>query len=260
MATTFQLAFQFKQLMRDPVTAWRWLDTQGIGVKDAMSLYHHISASLIDQTLFHTTNKADQGYFALLSRMGMEHMTKVGQDRLGFAETGGMMPGKMLSKAQNMMSIIEVAASAPELATRSAVARLIGERMGVTDPSQKLSPLQAIEMMSAFQRGTTNFGRQGEWTKLVNIGVPFFTARIAELTRLPSDAARNPYKFGAVAVGALTLGLYHALAHNDKTWYNETDIKSKMQTAWFETSAFGEPSRIIGLPLDSLTGLGWGIG
>lgn len=258
-ATTFMLPFQIKQFMRDPVTAWKWMETEGLGAVDALKLAHHIIAATQDATMFNFGKHKD-GWYARFARMGLTHMTRIGTENALYRETAGKLPGQMMSHGPTFLNLLESFGSIPEMATRTAVARLVAEKMGITDPNQKISSLEAIEIGSALQRCTTNFGRQGSTARFWNMGVPFFSARINELSRMPDDLRRNRYKVGGVAVASLMLGIMHAIAHDDKKWYRETDIPTKMNTAWLELPIGGGVTRPFGIPLDSWTSLFWGPG
>lgn len=258
MATSFQVAFQMKQLVRDPITAWRWLETSGIGAQDAAKLGLHIMGSLREQALFRT-GKDTSTWFGKFDRMGLTHMSAIGSERQLLQGSKGLLSGKLLEYYELSLDKLESATSGPELATRSAVATMVAKQLGIKDAKAPVSPLQAIEIAAAFQRGTTNFGRQGEFTRAINVGVPFFTARIAEITRLPQDFKRNPAKVAGIMLGGMALGWLHGLAYGDDKSYQETDIGSKMNTAWFKMP-YGQSDKWFGIPLDSATAMGWGLG
>ena len=257
-ATSLSLPFQMKNLMRDGPTAYRWLDTQGIGAEDLLRLGHHMGASLIDQAQFYAGRTKDDSYFARFVGMGLEHATNLGTQRHLGVEAEGKYTGTVLRTWEHTLNAIEALGSASELSTRTAVARMVMEDMK-KGPNDPLSPLEAVEVAAAFQRGTTNFGRQGSWTRVVNMGVPFFTAGIAGLERIPSDIKRNPKKMVALVASGLALGIYHAIVHSEEQWYKETPIDAKVKQAWF-AGKFGNTIKPFAIALDEWTGFGWGLG
>src|SRR4029079_3801054 len=98
-----------------------------------------------------------------------------------------------LNKLENVLS-------AGETATRVAAMRTTLESLGVKDPNQPLTEAQALEAMLAYKRSTTTFQVQGSSARLLNLGIPFFSARIAGISRLPEVIKRNPQRL--LAYGA----------------------------------------------------------
>src|SRR4029078_374094 len=117
--------------------------------------------------------------------------------------------------------------------TRVAAMRTTLESLGVKDPNQPLTEAQALEAMLAYKRSTTNFQVQGSSARLLNLGIPFFSARIAGISRLPEVIKRNPQRLLAYGAMMMTAGVMNALGHKDAEWYNEMEPGAKMNAMWF---------------------------
>jgi hypothetical protein len=258
MATSFRLAFQVKNLLRDPVSLWRYVKSSEGGFKDALSIFRGYATNMTDAALY-TGGKDLQRWVALADRLGVLQSTSagVGQDiRNQLSKQFGKnifdLGSTTLDKLENILST-------PETGGRVTSMQLALKELGVTNPNQVLTPAQASEAILAFKRGTTNFGDQGSTAKVINMGVPFFTARIAELTRIPTDFRRNPGKMLAYGAAALSYGLYHSLAHKDETWYNELQPDAKMNNVWHKVSINGV-NKLLYIPLEYWGAVNYGLG
>lgn len=259
MVTTYSTAFQLRNSARDLATAWRFIETSGLGAGDAAKLLQYYMASVADQLTFRR-GKTTEGWFALFNRLGVTHSTKYLTERelMRSAGTKPIRGLEMLNRSFNWMSD---KLSFTENATRAAATRMMLEtKFNIKDPNQPLKPFQAAEAIWFYKNVTTNFQKQGSVTRNINQWVPFFTARIAEFSRLPGDFKRNPGKMLALAGTSLAYGYMHAIAHKDTPWYQEMESKQKMQSITFEYTDSQGVNRVGFIPLDSWNALSWGIG
>lgn len=258
LATSFRAAFQIKQLIRDPLTAYRYVKTGEGDFKDFLSLYKTLASSILDTSLYQT-GRNKNGWTALASRLGVLNATRAGALQDIRTSMESKFGKNLLDLGSSTLDKIENVLSTPEVSTRIAAMRLELRRLGVTDPNQTLSTAQALEAILAFKRSTTNFQIQGSSARVVNLGTPFFTARIAELTRLPGDFKRNPKRMMAYGAAMLTYGLYHALAHNGEDWYQELEPEAKMAASWYKVNIDGV-DKLLYVPLDNWSSLTYGLG
>lgn len=258
-ATSLRAAFQVKQLvMRDTLTAYRYVQTGEGNFKDALLLGRALMQSLNDVSL-HTLGFKNNGWAALAERLGLANATYVGDIQDVRAEMQKKFGKNFLDFADTTLTKIENALSIPEQATRQAVMRLEARRLGIANPNQKLTPAQALELTLAFKRGTTNFQVQGSSARAINLAVPFFTARIAEVSRLPGDFKRNPGKVAALGASMLGYGIYHALAHKDDVWYQELTPGAKTSSIFTKININGV-DKLAFIPLDSWSSATFGLG
>lgn len=258
MATSLRLAFQMKNLVRDPITLWRYVKSSEGGFKDALDIFKGYSTNLIEASL-HATGIDTKGWVASAERAGALRATGAGVAQDVQATLRKHFGKNVLDAGSATLNTIENFISTPETAGRVTSYQLALKELGVTDPNQTLTPAQHEAAVLAFKRGTTNFADQGNTARVINLGVPFFTARIAELTRIPSDLKRNPKKMMAYGVAALGYGLYHALANKNEDWYQELTPEAKMNTAWYKLNINGV-DKIMYVPLESWGALNFGIG
>jgi len=257
-ATTLRLAFVMKNLIRDTATAYRYVNTGEGSFKDMLNLAGALGNSLID-TASYKAGGGKKSWAAAIDRMGINNSTRFGaaEDvRANLSKTYGK---NFLDFTEKTFSGIESIMSSGEEATRQAVMRLEARRLGIKDINQKLTSQQAMELAIAYKRGTTNFQKQGYQARTVNMAVPFFTARIAEMTRLPDDFRRNPGKVATITLGMLAAGIYHAIHHSDQDWYKEMTPEAKLNAMW-TTMNIGGQDKMVFVPLDNVSAIGWGLG
>lgn len=258
MATTFRIPFQLKQMIRDPLSAYRYVQTGQGGWKDALYLSRAIIDSVMDVSM-HSAGGNPHGWTALVSRLGLDFATSLGSIQEVRAAAQKQYGKSLLDLGNATFDKIENFLSTPERSVRQAAMRLEARRLGITDPNQPLTPQQQIELILAYKRSTTNFQVQGKAGRVVNLSTPFFTARIAELSRLPGDIKRNPTRMAVLGSSMLGLGLMHSLAHNDEEWYQELTPKAKATSAWFKIDV-GGVEKIAFIPLDSWSQFTFGLG
>lgn len=259
MATTLRAGFQLKNaIFRDPITAWETIKTGEGGGRDALALGKNIIKSFIDAPLYHA-GKSNDGWTALMARLGLTDATKLGAAREVQLEMQKKFGKNFLNMADATLTKLENFFSAGEVANRTAAARTVLEGLGVKDPNQPLTEAQALETILAFKRSTTNFQVQGRRARLINQGVPFFTARMAELTRLPDIVKNNPRRLLGYGAAMMTYGVYHALAHAGEKWYQEMEPSAKNNAIWFREN-FGDAEKMIYVPLNAWSGLNFGLG
>lgn len=258
LATTLRPAFVVKNLLRDSLTAYRYVNTGEGNFKDMLNLAQALHNSFWDTT-FYKGGSAPKGWAAAIDRMGINNSTRFAETRDIRDQLQKKWGKNFLDFGDKTLSQIESVMSIPEEAIRQAVMRLEARRLGITDPNQKLTSQQMIELALAYKRGTTNFQNQGSQARAINMAVPFFTARIAEMSRLPSDLKRNPKKFAAIASSMLGFGIYNAVANKDKEWYQELTPQARASAFW-TTGVFGGVEKLLYIPMDTVSQLGWGLG
>lgn len=257
MATTLRPAFQVKNLIRDSVTAWRYINsgetTPGLsGFKDALALAKNMSYNIIDTVL---GGKNAQW----VKESGLQYSTRAGASEQVRADLSRKFGENFLDFGAKTLNSIERFVSAPEQATRQAALKIEAERLGIKDINETLTREQELDLILAYKRSTTNFAIQGSTARGVNLGIPFFTASINSLSRLKADYNRNPARFAAYGLAMFTTGIYHAIAHSNEEWYKELMPDAKMNTAWFQLNVEGV-DKAIGIPLESEGALMWGLG
>lgn len=253
-ATTFRTAYQLRNfLFRDFSTAYRRSNTWNpiaLFAETMNALKGQLGTSL-------SGGKWVDGWTDLAQRLGAEASTlqKAGRDiEASLAKSTG---NKVITigggTVNNTLNYLESVLSSGERATRTAAMRMRLKELGVTDPKQKLTPAQAIEAVLAYKRSTTNFGIQGAKARHINLGIPFFTARIAELSQLKTDLKKNPGKFAAYATSAIALGMYQAFANNDEEWWQNLEPVEKAMN-FLTTKEIGGAQRVIRIPLETVSG------
>lgn len=258
MATTFSPVFQLKQNIHDPLSATRFLMSQNANFGEVLSLYKDIAVNLATLPLYHF-NIYKSGWIGMSDRLGIANSNRVAVTGDIRKQLSRQFGDNVLDMSSATFAKFESALSVPETANRIAVAKFMMRRMGVTDPNQKLTTGQYIEIVAAFKRGTTNFQDQGYSAQVVNAQTPFFTARIAELTRLPSDYRGNKKGMAAYVAAVLGASIAYGLAYKDDEWYQELDDPGKMQNIVFGID-IGGIEKALYLPLDTLSSIPWGIG
>lgn len=251
-ATSFRAAFQVKNLIRDNTTAWRYINTGEGTFKDTLMLGKALSNNIVN-TIF------EKGTNTWAKEAGLKFSNSIGAVQDVRADLQKKFGKNFFDGAEATLNKVEQFISTPEQATRLAAVELEAKRLGIKDLNQPLTPLQEVDLLLAYKRSTTNFGIQGSTARAINLAVPFFTARIAELSRLPGDFRRNPGKAAAYSLALLTYGVYHALAHNDQEWYKEMQPDAKMNAIWYRAN-IGGVEKAVYIPLESLGALTFGLG
>jgi hypothetical protein len=257
-ATTLRPVFQLKQIIRDPITGYRWVNSGKGSAVDAISLGKNILYSLMDDVMHHTHLKQD-GWTALVERLGVVGAGRAGEGEALIRQLRQQYGDNILNMGDATLNKMEHLLSTPERSVRQAAVRMEAYRLGIHDPNQKLTPEQALSLGLAYKRSTTNFQIQGEQARVYNMIKPFFTARIAELSRLPGDVKRNPARTFGVFGAMLGYGIIHAFQHKDKQWYQEMDPNDKTSHAWFETEVNGV-KKVVAIPLETMGSLAFGLG
>lgn len=260
-ATTFRGAFQIKNIWRDQQTAYR-LVKSGDGFtafQDATKLLWYTSGGIVDRVTGHNIagmkpyndaakalGLADTNRLSQVNNLRDELSAKYGKNFLDVGEEG-------IRKIESFLSI-------PESATRTAAMRFAADRLGIKNiATHNFVPEESAELIAAFARGSTSFGRQGSDARVINMIAPFFTARINEITRLPGDLRANPARFAAISLGWLAYGAYHAIAHSDQQWYQELTPESWVGTPVYKIVVDGV-EKVLMLPIDDLAQLNFGVG
>lgn len=251
-ATTFRMAYQLRNLaFRDFSTAYR--RTNNVL---PVQLFREVLSSLNSEFWNSVSGgKYRSPWVAMSQRLGAQAsvLAHVGRDfEAEIYKTTGSKPIKFLSSTFNY---IEDILSVGERATRLAVMKMKAKELGITKPSQTLTPQQAIELTLAYKRSTTNFQIQGAKARVANTAIPFFTARIAELSQMEKDWGRHKGKSIGYALGFLTLGIYQAFENNDEPYWQNMEPEQKATN--FITK-IGD--RVVMIPLESMSGVFNGIG
>lgn len=261
-ATVARPAFVAKNFVRDNFTLMRYIAAHNPGAfgtaKDIIQLEKDILKSFYDVAMYGAGVKQDN-WAGLMNRLGLSNSNLVGASKDIRIDVQKKFGKDILDVGDATLSKLESFMSGPENAIRLASMRYELRRLGVTDPNQRLTPQQAQEAILAFKRGTTNFQVQGSGARAYNLLVPFFSARIADLARIPNDIRRNPGKASAIVSSMFAYGLYHALAHQDDIWYKELEPSLKMN-AIFEQVNIGGINKTLFAPLDTLSAFAFGLG
>lgn len=259
MATAFRLPFQVVQLLRDPINAWKLIESEGLGVTDLVGLYKDTFAAIGDQILYHS-GKKQGSWFGLADRLGIANFSQIGAENLLARQAKGTAKHKAIDISNITMTKLEQILSMPELGVRTAALKRRAKQLGISDPdSRPLTQDEALELALTFRESSTNFTRQGAAARNYNTGIPFFSARIAELTRIPADIKRQPWKMAAYAGGMLTAGVWYALSHQDADWYQELEPDAKAQRIWMNLNV-GGVDKLVYYPLDSIGSSFWAVG
>lgn len=220
-ATTFSLPFQVANLLfRDFQTAL--LSQKNSNVFSPITLTGELLRSLYDQAIT-GTGFSDKTWTALADRMGVITSTRYGSEENLRQAMRGSGLYKYLGAPLKLIDLAENVLSYGERANRLSIMREAGNRMGITDPNQTLTPEQTIELINAYQRSTVNFAVQGRVARVANTWIPFFTARIAELSALKGMAKANPAKAAVLSLGYLALGVANVMAYKDEKWFKNVD-------------------------------------
>lgn len=256
-ATTARMAYQLRNLVfRDFFTAWRRGDTVS-----PVPLLREVMGALYSHGLSSITNeKYTTPWLQLEKSLGIFNSTRAGAAREIEQAIERASGKKVTGVVEKSLSWLENVLSTGEQATRTASMKLRAKQLGITDPTKPLTPEQAIELILAKKRSTTNFQVQGSQARVANLMIPFFTARIAELSQLKQDWKLKPGKQAAFGAAYLTLGIATALANKDEDWWQNLEPEEKA-TNWMTTMKDSQGnSRVLRIPLETLAGVFHGIG
>lgn len=256
-ATTARMAYQLRNIaFRDFFTAWRRGDEISpipLAREVIGSLYSHFVASL-------TNEKTISPVLELEKSLGVYNATRAGAAREIEREIERASGKKVIGVVEKGFTYLENLLSVGEQATRTAALKLRAKQLGITDFTKPLTPEQTIELILAKKRSTTNFQVQGAHARVANLAIPFFTARIAELSQLKKDWKTQPGKQIATAGAYLTLGIATAFANKDEDWWKNLEPEEK-STNWMTTLKDSQGNnRIIRVPLETLAGVFHGLG
>jgi hypothetical protein len=253
-ATTFSPTFQFANLVfRDFNSAflnakgWNpfWLAQETLGM-------------LTKQVLSQSGIREDS-LVALANRLGVITATRYGSEQNLRIKMGDYPLHRYVELPMKAMDFMENILSIGERANRLSLMSEAMKRKGLTS-EDTLSTEDAIDLINAYQRGTTNFAKQGHITRIINTWVPFFGARMAEVVQAPRNIERNPGKAAGIAVAYLGLGVTNALRHKDDAWFKNLD--PSWRTGYFMTSCKDENQRdrILAIPLSTHASVFYAIG
>lgn len=262
-ATTLRAAFQIKNTgFRDPMSAYEWIQHEGIPGADLMKIYYYQMQEIINGAKYLTAGK-ENTYYGLAMRLGLGHAGRFGVEndllytpRTDYKSKYSQFLGTTLNKIIAFGNLLENS-------TRVAAMRIMDEKLGIRDPNAQVAddilPLVTLERIRAFKYSTANFDIQGRLAREVNMVDPFLTANIVELARIPGNIKRNPMKMATLASLYLTYGLVHALANKDDSAYSELDPKAKMDNIWFRWNVEGI-EKLMYTPLAKFPAMFWGMG
>lgn len=253
-ATTFSAPFQLMNgLIRDPITSYRrskYVDNPVKHIADvveglARAAWGHIPGM-------------KEPYTELMKRLSVGQSLSRNADetinRLLTEKTGWKVVDFATTTANQLMDLLSVG----EFGNRLGPTIRAMKELGIS-PTDTLTPEQALLLRSVFAESTTDFSIQGKVARTINIGVPFFTARIAELRNLPGDIKNAPTKHAVLALGYLAAGLALAAKYHDEEWYQNIDPETHTRFALFPMQV-GDQTRLGKIPLDTLGMLGYGMG
>lgn len=265
------------KLFKPAATAYNWIfQLKNFLVVDYLSAYrtqggnplHLLKETLTALGQWGVTNitggRVTFPWNELVKNMGLSKMSLIqsARDIDRAIEKASGKPVTVLSRGvlSKGFSYLEGLMASGEIATRTAVMKMTLKELGYTDPTKPMTEAQAIAAMIAFKQSTNNYQRQGSKAKVVNLGVPFFTARIATMARIVYDFKKYPARSASIATSMLVLGMYQSWNHEDKKWYQNLDPEVKATNTFFETDIIDGVSRIIRIPLDSMSAVFHGLG
>lgn len=262
LATSWRLAFQRKQIQRDPINAWKYLETEGLDAKGLVGSYAYTLMGIQDAALYLTGKKKQGSFFGLMDRLGLATFSQLGTERILFNEDQPGFTAKTTKKAIDAtgmsLSKLEQTLSIPELGARVGAMRRALENIGYTDPDQPMTPEQFFTAASAARWSTNNYFVQGSLARIFNLSVPFLTANITELTRIPTDIKRNPSRMLWYGLNTAIVGFLYGIAHKDEEWYQELNPEAKMQNIWFNFKV-GGVDKLFNWPIDTYGSMFWGL-
>lgn len=254
-ATTFRAAYQIRNfLFRDAATAF-----YRSNAVDPFSFAKEMVTCLVQEFATSSGLANALGYVSpwvgLSKRLGAQSATLYHVGRELEQEIFKSSGNKVISGLATSFNYLENVLSSGERAVRLTAMKYRARELGITDPTKPLSPEQAIELVLAYKRSTTNFQKQGRYARVVNLWVPFFTANIAEKAQMGRDFKERRGRFIGFALGYLALGLYQALGNKDDKWWQ--NLQPKDRAGNFFTTV---NDKIVAIPLNTLGGIFNGIG
>lgn len=257
-ATTWSLGFQAKNFFwRDPITAMTNLKSKNpflpliFGTYMIQATYDGAITGL---------GISDDTFTNLLHRIGVASSTRYGSERAfrnSFRRNNSFY--KYIKPLDVTFDALENILGFGERTTRTAFTMIRARELGV-DFRKPLTTEETIELINAFQSSTTDFSRQGVKARKWNFHIPFFTARIADLSNVRDNYANNKYKAIAISTGFLMLGALTMLKYIDNEEFQNIPTSERVNT-WATTIEDKDgKERWIGVPLNSQGALFYGIG
>lgn len=257
-ATTFSLPFQFANFVfRDPMTAI--LTGKSRNPLMALQLGADMVHALYDQALTKTGIK-EETWTALANRLGVATSTRFGSEQSLRSAMKKNVLSKYIDPISTNFGHLEEFLGFGERATRTAAMRAKARELGIDNPEQTLTPQQAIELITAYQDSTANFGRQGKIARIANLHIPFFSARLAELTTTRDAFTRDPVRTAAIGLGFIGLGIANVLNHRDDDWFKNTEPSQRANSYMTSVKDSKGFEHVVAVPLGSYGGLMLGLG
>lgn len=250
-ATTLRPAFIIRNFARDSATLWRRSDTW-----NPLLVAYDIAQGLSEATLSNVGMKSFAKWADLAERTGARNSTRYNQELYNAKLKGKGYKvfdtgGRTWNAITNFLGTLE---EAPRLGAMMRRAKELN-----INPNSTLTDKQAVELILAYKRATTDFSVQGRFSREVNRLVPFFTARIAETSQSVADFKRRPAKAATELLGWIALGYSFAHAHKDDDWYQNLDPIERMHNVLMPIEKDGD-KRLLQIPLTTISKWGYGIG
>lgn len=242
-ATVLRPAFILPNAARDLPTMYRRSNT----TLNPLPLLKYTADALQQTALGKISSAKIETWYKKAQSLGLQGSTRASSE--GYLNKLAEKKWKVIDLTEAGFGKIANVMSTLEEGFRLAAGIEKMNEMGVR-PEDTLTAEQAMEFSLAYKRSTTDFAVQGRHAKIVNLAVPFFTARIAEVSQLGRDVREHPGKVAAIGLGWLTAGAYYALAHKDDDWYKEMDPKDRGQYFHSPVETNGE-KRLLRAPLDN---------
>lgn len=256
-ATTFRMAYQLRNLLfRDFATGYFRSGSNnpfGFARDVAVSLFYEfaLSSGISKTKLGKKFIDVESSWVGTSNRLAVQSATMYHAGRDLDEQIEKKTGKKAITGLTKSLNYLENVLSSGERATRTAVMKTVAARqLGITNPNQALTEMQAIELALAYKRSTTNFQVQGREARKYNLGVPFFTARIAEISQLEKDWRDRKPRMISFALGFVALGIYQALANKDEEWW-----KNLMPEERFSNFLLPVGDKIVRIPHSSLGGI-----
>ena len=228
MGTTgYRAAFS---LVTNPLRDLRTLHVNSQASARSAQLFGYWMHSLVEGAVdIISGGKIESEWLNLAKRLGVSMAGSLTQDtkHLKIAvrkvKRGGRWdPLDMRSHIDFLREILQIPESASRVAEMRAIAKDIG-----WDPSMPLTPEIAQKLAIGGKQVTTDFTQSGDYAKVANQAIPFFTAGIAGPTAHARALRNNPRKFILRALQGTVAALVLWWYNKDKEWWKEMSTKER---------------------------------
>lgn len=169
-------------------------------------------------------------YFEAFVRLGGEMALPLGTDTAQTRRATRQLFGGRVVKTldpRNWLDFYRDLIQFPEAASRISELQEIARDIGWT-PEQPISKEQALTMLLASKRATTDFTAAGKFAEVANRIVPFFNAAIQGPRVTMRRFREDPMRVGLRALAMLTIPtLLLWWKQKDEEWYKEMDDREK---------------------------------